>query len=241
MKSSILALATRAADRLDLQRPATLFAAYNEGDTSDRKLLDAIHQTCEHLAATYDWQCLQAQTAFDTLAQEMQNGLPLDFKRIVMGTVWNSTLRRPVPGPLDSREIAEAISGAVGRIEPAFYIQGDAIYMRPAPPVDQSIVFTYIRDAVGDMGGVYIGAFSVPEHDAAVALWHDDLVLAGTVLNYLRNAHDSYAQEELTFERIKADHIKRDGGGRRLDMGGGARSADDMVQRLKSSAIIITA
>jgi hypothetical protein len=226
------------ADQLGLQRPLTLFGAYNEGDVSDRKLLRALTQTCRHLAADFDWQVLQERHSFTTIAAEIQTaGLPADFDRAVLDTAWDETLRRRLCGPLNAQEWAEAKSGTIGRIEPAFAIMGDTYRLSPTPLAGSTIAFTYIRKAIGkNDDGDLLARFAA---DTDTTLWDDELITLGMVMNHLKNDHEAYASEQLDFEKMKADWIKRDGGGRVLRMGGAAKSSDDMVRRMKSAALIV--
>lgn len=238
-KSTLINLASDIADQLGLQRPSTLFGVYDEGDTSDRKILRAITQTCKHLAADYDWQTLQARHSFTTIAAEAQtSGLPTDFERMVINTAWDEDLNRPLCGPYNAQEWAEVQSSLIARIEPAFAILGDVFYLAPEPPAGRTIAYTYIRDSIGkNAAGTRKARFTV---DTDTTLWDDELITAGAVMFHLKNDKEAFATEHQDFEKIKADRIKRDGGGRVLYMGGGYKNdANGMVERLKSAALII--
>lgn len=235
--SHIIAIAADAADALALQRPLTLFGVYNEGDTSDRKLLRAITQACRFLAASYDWSVLKARRAWTSTATEAQAALPADFLRLIMGTAWDESLRRPLSGPLSDEEWAGAKSSIVGRVEPAFVIHGGEWLMVPAPPAGRSYAFGYIRDAIGKDGtGARLSRFTA-DNDAP--LWDDELVTLGAIYEYRKAERFDYAQDELDFKLMMQDRIKRDGGGRVIRMGDGAQSASDMAARMKSGALFI--
>jgi hypothetical protein len=236
--STIRDIAAEAADALSLQRPLSLFGAYDEGDTSDRLLLRALNQTCRHLATSFDWSVLKADHVFATVPQAEQTGaVPADFLRLVIGTVMDRSLRRPLDGPLSDVEYATSSSGTASRVEPAFVLRGDRFFMVPAPPAGRSIAFTYIRGVVGrSSAGVLLQQFA---SDFDRTLWDNELILLGTVYHARKMSRSDYAQDERDFRAAVHDRIKRDGGGRVLSMADADRDAAGMVARMKRAALVI--
>lgn len=235
--STILSILSDAADDLSIHRPPTLFGAYNEGDAGDRKLVRALTRACRYMSASYDWSVLKRRHAWAATATEEQPSLPTDFERVIMGTAWDDDLRRELCGPLSDQEWAEAKSSAIGRIEPAYVIYGKTLLMQPVPEAGRQFSLMYISNAIGrDAEGGLIERFSA---DSDTPLWGDELVTLGTIWQYRKAERYDYAQDELDFKLLMQDRIKRDGGGKALDMGGPVKSSADMVARLKSAVFFI--
>lgn len=237
--STILDIARDVCGPLSLQQPVTLFADYDEGDTTGIRLLRAISQTCGYLVASFDWSVLKARHSFTTTATQAQaTGLPSDFLRMIIGTAWNDTLRRQLCGPLSDEEWAGTLSSPVARIEPAWSLDGGVFSMAPPPNAGETVSFSYIRNAIGrNAATARISRFT---DDADSALWDDELVTLGAVYHFRKMERFDYAQDEIDFKLCMQDRIKRDGGGKVLRMGGGSDSASDMVAKMKSGALFIT-
>lgn len=236
----ILTLAHDAADELGLIRPATLFAAYDEGDTSDRKLLRALHKTCAVLAAGHDWQVIQARHSWSAVAAvDQPGGLPGDFLRVVDETFWNESRRLPVVWPMTSRDWQEAEAGISPITSPSAIQDGNVIKIRPAPSVNEVFAFRYIRKRIGFAadGTTARERFSA---DTDTPLWDDELVTLGVVYHFRKMERLDYAQDERDFDLMKIDRIKADGGIRTYNMGGGSSGdAASRLHALKSAAIIV--
>jgi len=228
--STILALATDAADELSLYRPATLFQTDDEADTTERKLLRMVTRTCQTLAASYDWSILKARHTWTGTASEAQSsGLPADYLRMMLNTAWDATLNRPLLGPLSDAEWAEAKSSVVSRLDPAFTIQGSQLLMNPVPPAGHTYGFGYIRNAIGlNTSQTRIAKFTA---NTDALLWDDELVTVGIIYHFRKIERLDYRQDELDFQKLMKDRIKADGGGRIIRMGCGGTG--DVVGRMK--------
>ena len=224
---------------VNLEPPATLFGAYNEGDVTDRRILAAIRTTCRNLASRYDWQALHAPHTFTSVDGFVQpSGLPADFLRMVPDTFWVSGL--PVQGPLDAQTWAAIQAGRQAQVWPAFYIAGGVLSLWPRPGAGQSLSFTYIRDGVGrtptqtetDGSPKHVGRF-VSDQDTTY--WPDELIRLGAVYQYRKAIRQDYAQEERDFELYLSNTLRADGGGRRII------SMNPTQQRLRHPAVTLIA
>jgi hypothetical protein len=236
---TILETAQEAASLLGLQVPSTLFGSYNEGDTSAVKLKRAVNQTVNYLRREFDWSRNKLRVTIEALGAELQTGkLPADLldDRILPGTFWDESLKREVCGPLSDGEYAETKSGAINRAEPAWMIMGGELYLTPAPPADREYSFTYMRNTVGKTsGGARLAKFTA---NTDVPMWSDETMLLGVIYHHRKNERFDYGQDELDFKLAVQNELKTDGGGKVLRFGG-ARSAADLVARMKQAAIII--
>lgn len=150
--ASILAIAQEAADapEINLARPSSLFAASNQGDTTDRKLLRALTRSCRALAAANDWQALRRERLFTSLAAETQTGMiPADFLRFVPATMINRATRLEITGPTPPDQW-QWIKAGMGAAAVSQYVQrGDDILIYPAPAAGQTFAFEYITRHIG--------------------------------------------------------------------------------------------
>jgi len=235
---TILSIVQDACIEQSLERPATLFPEYDEGDTTPHDMLRALTRAARDLRDGFDWSVSKARTTITALGAEVQTGkLPADFHRLVLRSFWSDGLRQEVCGPLSDEDYAEHKSGTIGRINPAFMIQGGDLLLVPAPTAGDTFSFSYIRTAIGKTsGGTRLAVFT---DDADVPLWDDELMTLATVVQYRKIKKYDTQQENIDFLKCRADRIKRDGGGKVIHMGGGHRSAHEMVERMKSGIIIV--
>jgi hypothetical protein len=68
-------------------------------------------------------------------------------------------------------------------------------------------------------------------------LWDDELMIQGVVMNYRKIDRLDFASDQIDFERLMADRIKRDGGARILRMHGG--SSDRLAMGRHSPLVIV--
>lgn len=236
---TILSLAKDIADDLSLQRPNALFATYDEGDTSDRKIVRALTKTAKYLAAAYDWQVLRAEKTHTVIDGEAQTGaIPSDMLRIIQDTMWLRGIRRKVEGPFTPQEWAEIKSGLVRPVFVASMIRANVLYLTPTNWTGNTLAFEYITTAIGtNAGGTRIAAYGA---DTDVPLWDDELMTLGAIMQFRKAERMDYAQDQKDFEQCMADRIKMDGNRRVLKMGGGemGMTADERLSRMKQSVVI---
>lgn len=154
--ATILQLCQDAADEsgVNFDRPTTLFAADNNGDSSDRKLLRALTRVVKDLAGTYDWQVLLRERVFTAALAEEQNGaIPGDFLRFVPETFWNRTNRWRLSGPVTPAEWQQMQSWYTGAVVPYFRQRGNAIVLFPAPASANVLAFEYVANTIGHATG----------------------------------------------------------------------------------------
>lgn len=152
MPSSILSVAYEALDsaEINLSRPDSLFAASNEGDTTDRKVVRALNKTARALAAAHDWQVIRRERVFSTVAAEVQtNAIPRDFLRFVPQTMMDRSRRLEIIGPVppDQWQWIKSYYQATASLQ---YVQrGDDILFFPVPTAGMTIAYEYITNAIG--------------------------------------------------------------------------------------------
>lgn len=221
MASTLLDLAKDFCDdpSINLQRPATLFGVYDEGDVTPRRIVRAMTKAAQHIAARYEWQVLKSEHQFATTASEIQAAaIPADLLRPVQDTMWVAGLK--FMGPVNDADWAAMRSGRLPQAWPAFRIYGDAMHLWPMPGDGQSVTYQYISNAVGTAAGTPRTKISRFAADTDIPLWDDELMMLGAVLQYRKALRKDYGQDQIDFEQMLADRIKADGGSKILSMGG---------------------
>jgi hypothetical protein len=221
---SILSIAQDVAVDVSLAQPSELV-----GDTGDgAELLRHITRTCRQLAQK-DWSFLRKEQTFTTIAAQIQtSGVPGDFLRIVDGTSWNRTERRPLEGPLSPQEWASYIANVSGGIRDQFRFIGGNYEMYPAPSAGDTIAYEYIKNTIGtdSTGTTERAAFSV---DTDLTHFDDELVILGALWRYKQAQGGDYSEEYVEYQVRLAELYASDGGNDKLDMSG-SRVGNRIIQ-----------
>lgn len=189
-----------------------------------------LNQEGRALSRRTDWQALNYEASFTTVATESQGtltsiiGATQQLRRIVNETIWNRTTQQPVYGPLSKKvwqaEKALALTGPY----PQYRIRGNAILFYPVPTAGQSCFFEYVSKAwCTDVTGV---TFRVNVSvDTDLVLLDDELMLAGLDWRWRRAKGLSYAEEFASYEAQVSSAIGHDGTKQTLHMDGGRERA----------------
>ena len=237
MGSSILQLAFDAADDLNIERPLSLFGAYNEGDTNDRRLVRAMARTCTKLAALWDWQVLRQEQVFASLHAPVQTGMiPADFLRFIDGTFWDRSAKLRLRGPLPPNEWQTIQTWQTSGSTASFCQRGNDILTYPVPPAGKVYAFEYIANTFAVTAGVKAARFTT---DQDTTLWDDELMTLGIILHYRMARRMDYAADDQAFQMMMHDRIKQDGGRRVINMGGRQATGDSLLNQIKSAAVIV--
>ena len=147
--TSILSLASNAADELSLRRPSVLVD--NASDSTAQKLLRHMTRACRQIAARYDLQVLRREKTFTTVAladQTTASAVPTDFLRFVPNTMFNRTKRYRVM-PMTPEEWQGHVASLTTRVYDAYIMRGNAILMAPTPTAGQTVAYEYITKYIG--------------------------------------------------------------------------------------------
>ena|SRR5687767_1130830 len=183
-------------------------------DETAALLLGLSNRGGRSIAKRYAWQALQVVAALTTLAASSQGALPANFDRIIPDTMWNTTRRRKVFGPLDAQEWAEISATVTTMVDPAFQIRAGNIYMTPTPAAGEAVIYTYASTLWVDNGGADATAYDA---DTNTTVFDDELLVLDLVWRYRHNRGLDFEPDRLEFERRLADAITLDGGRRTID------------------------
>jgi hypothetical protein len=182
-------------------------AAYTSSDLQVQQLVELANEEGQEQASRYQWQALQREATFTTVAAELQTSLAAittGFGWIVNDTIWNRTLRRPVYGP-DSlqdwqQQKAIQIAGPFNR----YRIIANNIRFYPVPAAGQDCYFEYITNQWTAAGGTEY------QSDTDTSLLDDTTMILGTIWRWKQAKGMTYAEDFAKYERRIAELLQRD-------------------------------
>jgi hypothetical protein len=268
---TILEVAKDAAVELSLESfanddAASLFSAFNDGDSAPQKLLRSLTKTCKALGADYPWQAMRAEHVFACLPAENQpDVIPEDFDRFIPGTWFDRTSSWRLVGPISEDQWQAIKAFPIGTSVICWMQRGDDVLLYPTPENGRVLAFGYQSNAIGwsraahDQSvaiprdsDVFTPAIGIPSgdwrrritrftEDANVTLWADELVTLGVVANYLKiEQSQSWPTAMSDFERMTYNRLKADGGVRAVNFAGPDPQHDySPADRLRNAAVVI--
>lgn len=196
---TVLSIVQETCDLLSLPRPLTVFSST---DLNVRLLTALLKEEIEELH-TFDWQRLIREHTFVTVAAaEQTNGFPDDARRLISGSFFNRTTRRPLRGPISPQEW-QAIQAQP--VAASAYIawreRDDAFLVTPTPAAGETIAYEYITRtkaiAEDDEEKNDISA------DTDTILVAESLVRLGLRWRFRQAKGLDYAEDMATYERKK--------------------------------------
>lgn len=184
------------------------------------QLLAISEEEGQEQANRYQWESLQLEATFTTLAAQVQTTLAVvttGFNYIVNDTIWNRTLRRPVYGPKSQQDWQQDKAMQLNGPFNSFRIINEVINFYPSPVAGQSCYFEYMS-----RNWVTTGVTSSPVWvlDADTPKLDDQLIILGTIWRWKQAKGLDYAEDFAKYERRLADAMGRDAGKPTLSMDG---------------------
>ncbi len=217
---TLLTIVGDAAVELGLTRPTSITTS---SDPAVQVLYALANKEGKELARRFDWQRLQSEGTFTTLAAETQvaaidTTFPL-FGHIVNQTMWNRTQAQPVRGPLTATEWqmkkAAAAQAAYGNW---FRIRGNAILFFPNPAAGDSVYFEYISRYWCQSAA--LAAQTAFTADTDTALLDETIIGLGLVWRFRKAKGFDYGEDFRTYEMALQDIFGPDSGRPGVDMTG---------------------
>jgi hypothetical protein len=186
-------------------------------DPTGRQLLALATEASRSLVMAHPWTVLVTLRTHVTVAAEVQpNFLTTDFDRFVDETIWNTTLRLRVKGPLTAAQYANVKSMGIGPIHPWFRKRGTSILLYPVPAAGQTITYEYVSKqfCASDSGALrsYWGA------DTDTSVFDERLVSLAIVWMWLARKGLDFSTEIAQYKEAVRAAIAADGGRQTLDM-----------------------
>jgi hypothetical protein len=206
---SLLTLVQDVCGRLGLTVPA---AVAGSADPMVAQMMALASKAGHDLAQAHPWQALTAEQTFATVAGAAQPGaLPADFDRVLLGSMFNRTTRRPVEGPLAPDQWqARAALPALDPAVLAWRERGGVLMLSPVPPAGQTIAFEYVSANFARSAGGSPRDRFLADDDTAVV---DEALLADALAWMFLAAKGLDFGEALSVFQRNLDQAKaRDGG-----------------------------
>lgn len=176
--------------------------------------------TGESVARPVNWTAMQAEATWTATATEDQGAIATiapGLKFIINGTIFNRTLRRPVPGPLGPQSWQLLKAANVTGPYPQWRVRGGRLIMTPVPNAGDSMYFEYqSKYWAQDSSAVSIAGFSA---DDDVAVLDEELLIQGTVWRWKKAKGLDYEQDFAEYKASVLNAISQDFGKPTLDMG----------------------
>jgi hypothetical protein len=186
-------------------------------DPTVRQLLALATEASRSLVMAHPWTVLITQRTHTTVAAEVQpNFLPADFDRFVDETIWNTTLRLRVNGPLTAAQYANVKSMGIGPIHPWFRKRGASILLYPVPSAGETITYEYVsREFAENESGEFLSYWGA---DTDTSVFDERLVSLAIVWMWLARKGLDFSTEIAQYKEALRAAIAGDGGRQTLDM-----------------------
>lgn len=188
------------------------------GNTQDvaTQILEVMKVTMVELARSYDWQELQKEKTFSSVASTEGYDLPTDFDRFVNETFWNTDEMWPVKGPMTPEEWRilknSTISG--GATTEYFRIRQGQTLLFPIPSSVNAYVYEYITNQIiesstGTGQTEWLADTDVPVID-------DYIVRLDATWRWLEKNGRPYSEEQRTANNAIAERVRVNGARRKV-------------------------
>ena len=214
------------AKRLNIPAPT---AAFSSQDQSILQLVELCNEEGQLQANRYQWQVLQKEATFTTVAAQIQSTLAsittgLDY--IVNETIWNRTLRRPVYGPRTQQAWQQQKAIQLNGPFNSYRIINDVINFYPNPAAGQLCYFEYITK---NWVTTATGTSSTWTSDTDTPLLDDQLITLGLIWRWKAAKGLEYSEDYEKYESLIMNRMSRDGVRETLNMAGTAFDIQPVV------------
>ena len=196
-------------------------AAVSSSDPQILQILSITEEEGQELEERFNWQGLQTETTFTTVAAELQGTLATiapGYESIVNDTIWNRTLRRPVYGPKSEPDWQQSKAMQINGPFNSFRIKNDSIYFYPNPAAGQTCAFEYItKNWISTSTG---STSEIWTNDADTPLIDDRIIILGAIWRWKAAKGLDYAEDFSKYERRVMNKMAKDGGKPILDLCG---------------------
>jgi hypothetical protein len=223
--SSLLTLVGDFFERQDLVRPT---AVVNSTDQTVKQVRRILQEGIRELQERDDWKMLQVLSGVLShangtgyLAYDLEATLP-DYKWMIPDTIWETTTRIPIAGPLNEADRSQMLTMAVTPAQYSFWFgpgtMGNAIYIYPYSAT-MRFQFQYQSQYA------IVSSLLVPKEawtaDTDLCLFPTRLLEADLNWRWNKSKGLPYAEELRAFETMVANLTANQQPTKGVDMGGG--------------------
>lgn len=217
---SLLTICQDACYETGVRAPTTIVG---NSDSTARQLLRLANRVGEEVSQDHAWQALVSEHTITLVSGTQTYALPSDIRWEVPDTTWNRTDNRRVINPLSASQWArEKGWSTIGGLELEARIKGNLFEIEETVGASEdgdSIVFEYISNKWAQT------ALSVAQHkfqaDTDTCILCEELITEGVVWRFKKaKGLDDWQKDESDFNRLKEKMKARDGGSRKISLGG---------------------
>lgn len=119
------------------------------------QILQALTIAITNLARTYDWQELQKEHTFSSVASTESYNLPSDYDRLINNTFWNSSTQLKVLGSSTPQEwrLLKNSTASNSTVSDYYRIRNNQVVLFPVPSGVENFVFEYISNEIVESSG----------------------------------------------------------------------------------------
>jgi hypothetical protein len=182
------------------------------GNTEDvaKQILEVMTLSITELSRSFDWQELQKEKTFNTVASQDGYDLPSDFDRLINNTFWNTTTQHPVM-PVTPEEWRvlnnQGITGGTGFSYSR--IRAGHVVLFPTPAAVEAYIYEYISNLIvlsssGTGQSGWLADTDVPAIDAHI-------VRLDATWRWLKNQGRPYGEEQKVANNAAAERARANG------------------------------
>jgi len=181
-----------------------------------KQILEVMTVSITELARAYNWQELQKEKTFNTVASTEGYNLPTDFDRFINNTFWNTTTQHPVTMPVTSEEWRilknQSITGGTGFEYSR--IRANQVLLFPTPAAIEAHIYEYISNHVILSSSAtgqteWLADTDVPAIDAHI-------VRLDATWRWLKNQGRPYAEEQKIANNAAVERVRTNGARRTI-------------------------
>lgn len=177
-----------------------------------KQVLEAITVSITTLSRSYDWQELQKENSFSSVASTEGYALPSDFDRFIDNTFWNTTQKRAMIGSVSPQEWRTLNDSTVsgGSVGEYYRIRDNEVKIFPTPTAVESYKYEYITDLiVEDSGGTGQTGWQA---DTDVPVVDEFILRLDATWRLLKMQGRPYAEEQREADVAIMERTSRNGG-----------------------------
>lgn len=179
-----------------------------------KQMLEVMTVSVTELARSYDWQELQKEKTFNTVAATVGYNLPTDFDRFINNTFWNETNNEKVVGPVTPEEYRILKTDNAGAVNDYFRIRAGQVLIYPIPSSIESMIYEYVSNLVvlssSSVGqSQWLADTDVPAIDAS-------MVRLDATWRWLKNQGRPYAEDQKIANSAVAERARINGARRTI-------------------------
>ncbi|MGI9345509.1 MAG: hypothetical protein ACR2PW_04510 [Gammaproteobacteria bacterium] len=200
------------------------------GNTNDtaKQILALANREGRLLSRRADWEEMQTEHTFTTVASTETYSPPSDFRYLIDGTLWDRTNYWELRGPASPQEWQELKSGIITEgTRKWIRFRLGTLYVHPVPTTTDNLVYEYVSKNWCQSSGSVGQTKWVADDDTGVI--DEELMLAGIKWRWRAAKELPYAEDYNEYESLVESAMARNGGTRVLNANGSNLGVNDAV------------